>query len=671
MLVPRWALHLWLDVLDAARVIPPRPREERANEDSSGNSKPYVRLSLGLNLVTGPLLASLFLLAIGAVGRDEVHDALIGDDNISPVDIMVFFITLAYIALSIDASGLIRYLAFRVLQWGAKAGHRLFFCLYVFFFLLGSFIGNDPIILSGTAFLAYMTRASSNIVHPRAWIHTQFAVANMASAVLVSSNPTNLVLAGAFKVSFINYTANMIVPVVATAVILYPFLLYTVFADESLIPLSINMHELPDEVKARKPVNPNIPHARGHVQHDSLLSLEETMNPFLDKCGAAVGTVVMAATLVSVLALNAASTARGPYPVFWVTLPAASVMFCWDLGFGWYHRKETRRIARHGRREVELARARRAPQRLVQELETIVPGETEPVDAQSKHIEGQEPGVSDNMDAAASPRMPVSSDNTGDERGLFKGQRDLLTRRYPSSSLAGGPSSLQQRHNEIHPQGFLGPSPLPRDSIGGLERCSPGDIQPTRHSGPATLVSLVEDAFLWSQETFPTATTVVAHLPFALVPFAFCMFVLVQGLVTKGWVPVFAHGWGHWVDKTGTVGSIAGMGFLSVVLCNVRSHTAASIHRSTASDDAASSSPERISAPPFSSPASSRPGRPSTAPREHPFPTAPSGPRFIAWPWASTMAPLAPPSAHPSLACSGATFWLASTFACAASNSPA
>jgi hypothetical protein len=36
--------------------------------------------------------------------------------------------------------------------------------------------------LSGTAFLAYMTRVSSNIVHPRAWIHTQFAVANIASA---------------------------------------------------------------------------------------------------------------------------------------------------------------------------------------------------------------------------------------------------------------------------------------------------------------------------------------------------------------------------------------------------------------------------------------------------------------------------------------------------------
>jgi Na+/H+ antiporter NhaD/arsenite permease-like protein len=58
-------------------------------------------------------------------------------------------------------------------------------------------------------------------------------------------------------------------------------------------------------------------------------------------------------------------------------------------------------------------------------------------------------------------------------------------------------------------------------------------------------------------------------LPLALVPFAFSMFVLVQALVTKGWVPVFAHGWDHWVNKTGTVGAIGGMGFISVVFCNV------------------------------------------------------------------------------------------------------
>ena len=199
---------------------------------------------MSISFSTAPLVADLFLLAILAIGRQEVHDGTVGANHINPIDIMVFFITLAYIAISIDASGLIRYLAFKVLQKGGKSGNRLFFYLYTFFFVLGSFIGNDPIILSGTAFLAYMTRVSSNIDHPRAWIHTQFAIANIASAILVSSNPTNLVLAGAFQIKFVVYTANMIVPVVGTAIVLLPFLLYVVFADPKLIPSSIRMHEL-------------------------------------------------------------------------------------------------------------------------------------------------------------------------------------------------------------------------------------------------------------------------------------------------------------------------------------------------------------------------------------------------------------------------------------------
>jgi hypothetical protein len=94
---------------------------------------------------------------------------------------------------------------------------------------------------------------------------------------------------------------------------------------------------------------------------------------------------------------------------------------------------------------------------------------------------------------------------------------------------------------------------------------------PYQQNGPPTLTSLVADLYRWLQETFPTVTVVVSHMPFPLVPFAFAMFVLVQALVTKGWVPVFAYGWDHWVNRTGTVGAVGGMGFLSVILCNVSS----------------------------------------------------------------------------------------------------
>lgn len=550
-----------------------------------------------MNFITAPLIADLFLLAIQAIGRTEVHDGTLGADNISPIDIMAFFITLAYIAISIDASGLIRYLAFKVLQWGGKVGHRLFFFLYAFFFLLGSFIGNDPIILSGTAFLAYMTRVSSNIVHPRAWIHTQFAVANIASAILVSSNPTNLVLAGAFEIKFINYTANMVVPVVVTAVVLFPLLLYIVFANEALIPYSIKMHELPEEARAKKPVNPNIPHARGQMEEDEnnavnddqtkLLSLEEIMNPFLDKGGAIFGAVIMAATLITVLVINAVSTGTEEHPVFYVTLPAAFVMFCWDIGFGWYHREETRQIARRGRLEVENARAEReralrlGDQAERSEINTGI----EDINTYELKEQTSTPGqttVGPNGEPMAMPPPPailVSENTDGTAIMTSSSSGSIHSLSTPVAEDAKDRNTVQDEKAGVYENSKLdrtvSASPTPElfvssssGEVGDQRRVS-RDLSFQQGAGPTTLISLARDSFRWCQETFPTAAAVLLHLPFALVPFAFCMFVLVQALVTKGWIPVFAYGWDHWVRKTGTVGAIGGMGFLSVVLCNV------------------------------------------------------------------------------------------------------
>jgi Na+/H+ antiporter NhaD/arsenite permease-like protein len=554
--VPRSWSNVFLDALSACRIIPPRPDRDLDLSEKKLLSR-YVVVQISISFSTAPLVADLFLLAILAIGRQEVHDGTVGSNHINPIDIMVFFITLAYIAISIDASGLIRYLAFKVLQKGGKSGNRLFFYLYTFFFLLGSFIGNDPIILSGTAFLAYMTRVSSNIEHPRAWIHTQFAIANIASAILVSSNPTNLVLAGAFQIKFVVYTANMIVPVVGTAIVLFPFLLYVVFADPKLIPSSIRMHELSEEEKRKQPVNPNIPFASKDAKADSdtnnaeeteLLSLEEIMNPFLDKRGAAFGGMIMAATLITVLAINAASQSTGEHPVFYVTLPAAVVMFCWDIAFGWLHRKSTREIARKGRREFEQAQANKAKERELQERspEILAQSQDAPKDESADTMTDEKQTFA--SEKVISPVQSTSVDGTSATSS-------------PSGILEARKPHGEREHEATGPPEFLSTAEAKEEGLSTSRK----NEAPSR----TTVASLIADGYRYCQETFPTATAVFMHLPFKLVPFAFAMFVLVQALVTKGWIPVFAHGWDHWVDRTGTVGAIGGMGFISVILCNV------------------------------------------------------------------------------------------------------
>jgi hypothetical protein len=47
------------------------------------------------------------------------------------------------------------------------------------------------------------------------------------------------------------------------------------------------------------------------------------------------------------------------------------------------------------------------------------------------------------------------------------------------------------------------------------------------------------------------------------------MFIIVEGLVTKGWVEILAKGWAIWANKSNPAVAIAGMGFVSVCLCNV------------------------------------------------------------------------------------------------------
>lgn len=591
--------------------------------------KPYVWFRFPINFVTGPLIADLFLLAIGAIGRTEVKGGIAGSDNIVPYDILIFFFSLAYIAISIDASGLIRYLAFKVLQLGGKVGHRLFFFLYAFFFALGSFIGNDPIILSVTAFLAYMTRVSSNIVHPRAWIHTQFAVANIASAILVSSNPTNLVLAGAFKIKFIDYTRDMVVPVVITAIVLYPFLLYVVFANESLIPSSIKMHELDEAARARKPINPNIPYGRGTAGEEEkeqagneagqLLSLEEIMNPFLDKAGAAFGGFVMAATLITILVLNEVQSSRNiETHVFYVTLPAAFVMLTFDLVWGWIHRKETRDIARDGRQQVAEAAERKRAQLaaeagileqtsdasasvvMMSEMHQTNSGDsldekdgqldpscenvhryntggstaTSPSPTTRPERTANEPlglgiddasGMNQDIPLAPSSQKPVGTDDSTPNQKLTT---DVVVGTPETEGISSGVAlaSPQKRADKQSAESIDGGKKTSAKNRPVIKRRA--SAASTGHN-PSTLVSIIADTYRWLQDTFPTVAAVFSHLPFALLPFAFEMFILVQGLVTNGWVPVFAYGWDHWVDKTGTIGAIGGMGFLSVILCNV------------------------------------------------------------------------------------------------------
>ena len=156
----------------------------------------------------------------------------------------------------------------------------------------------------------------------------------------------------------------------------------------------------------------------------------------------------MAATLITVLAINAASQGTHERPVFWVTLPAAFVMLIFDLTMGWLSRAETRKIAHEGRRRAETALAEREIRR--------------------KSITQEEAD-------AITPESDQQTNQDSDEK---------------SHTLAEASSHiLSGRTHEM----------IKLEPVSQEEK----KLEPSKKPIPTTLASLVADTYRWAQETFP------------------------------------------------------------------------------------------------------------------------------------------------------------------------
>lgn len=273
----------------------------------------------------------------------------------------------------------------------------------------------------------------------------------VASAVLISSNPTNLVLSGAFSLSFITYTSSVVLPFLAAALTVYLYLAYVLFRSAESIPPSIE-----------------VSHDDASVGSDGV-GIDRPSAALIDKTGAIFGSILLMATLGALV-----GTSTIGIPVWRVTVPAATMMLSRDLWWDW-RRHHTHRAA------------------------------------------AKEPGV-EQLDIH--PPSAV----------------------YPQTELQNLPLYASRRDSH---------------DPGGNSR---------RQLVLSTISSTWTQRFV---ETFPTVHAVCRQLPLTLVPFAFLMFILVQGLTSQGWVRLFGNWWDAWVNKTGVVGAVGGMLIGSGLLCNV------------------------------------------------------------------------------------------------------
>lgn len=355
---------------------------------------------------------------------------------------------------------------------------------------------------------------------PTAWIFMQFASCNVASAVLVSSNPTNLVLTGAYEISFLVYSAWLVLPVVATAVVLFPLLLWGVFREEELIP--------------RKLIAPDV----------------EPKTALIDKRGAIFGSVLLGITLVALVTLSAVGLLEGVEGVWTVTAPAALVMVGRDI----WHDLHRNVWASSGKLEGTTSPDSGEREDLVEET-------TEGIEMQGMDDLAGAKGIAENGKAngkmGRGMRRRTVSDLGKAAGGTLSGgsKAGPVTPSTNTSQLALVPSA--QPSSAPTP---LPPNPLNTNTNTGLTSTSSSNRP--RHR---TLQSLLKSFSV----RFPTFTHIFVRLPLPLLPFAFSMFILVEALGFVGWIRIFGGWWSAWVKVGGVAGAIWLMGVLSVLGCNV------------------------------------------------------------------------------------------------------
>jgi len=584
---------------------------------SRSQSRPS-RKYLTIDHVWAPLLGVLILLMTTSIGSSEIKTGILGTSGVEPLDILALFISLAYISVSLDSTGLLRYLAFLICQKASSTsgskpnGYKLYLLLYLFFFLLGLLVGNDPVILSGTAFLVYLTRIAG-INTPDAWIWGQFCVANISSGVLVSSNPTNLVVVNGFGIGFTEYMGVMVFPCTVSAtvtlgVILIGFMnkgrrkvekervknrlneIKSAFKnkvkkdenqEENLEMRLRNRGKEPSNLENSQEVETSTPPSEDQEVsfHPPIIYIPTHLVPpdvnprsvLIDPIGAIFGTVVMTLTLILLVVTSV--VAHGDVKVYMVSVPAAVICLAKDLAYDWWKwRGEKKRM------EKDQGKVTGNGKRRANDDEIAGEGESSRIENEREERErDQESEVSKaaieeesqrRLNGVGRPGLRGKSESIVQE--ISQAQEDIELSRIDSTEATIDRNPFSKDQEVSSPQC----PQQPRSSSSSIILPTPSSLKPLN---PSPLPSFTESkTFLakllhWKSSlisTFPTVSLIISRLPLPLLPFSLGFFILIESLSQIGFIDIMGKGLGN-VCQHGPEVSVFFISFLGVVVCNV------------------------------------------------------------------------------------------------------
>ncbi len=161
------------------------------------------------------LLSAIILICTKQASINNIWSSFTANTSVNPLKILVLFISMTILSIFLDEIGFFKWIATKATHLFKGSQLKLFFGLYALISILTIFTSNDIIILTFTPFICYY--AKNTKINPIPYLVSEFVAANTWSMVLIIGNPTNIYLASAFQIDFIEYFIHMILPTLGAA----------------------------------------------------------------------------------------------------------------------------------------------------------------------------------------------------------------------------------------------------------------------------------------------------------------------------------------------------------------------------------------------------------------------------------------------------------------------
>lgn len=172
------------------------------------------------------------LLLSGSASLRDLVNGMRGDEHVKPLQVLAIFYSMAYLCVALDLTGLFAAIALAITNRMPEGRLGPFLTYFVMCSVMTLFTSNDVVILTFTPIIVYFARATAT--DPMPLLYTQFYVANTWSALFYIGNPTNVIVAQAYKLGFFQYTSVTALPTLVAGLLTLLLLLLAFYPPRCL-----------------------------------------------------------------------------------------------------------------------------------------------------------------------------------------------------------------------------------------------------------------------------------------------------------------------------------------------------------------------------------------------------------------------------------------------------